>query len=504
MGTPFDIVVFSCSDDLGNVRPKRLLARKPRKPVAVIANGDLHYSNMGTGRYVRGKMWYPDVLWRDGVPNPPENARSVARLLERFEVWNGDQGLPVWREFWAEARAQGIPVYWMLDDHDMNGDNEDHSLACLSGTFPDSYVGVNDGSGKAPYGQVLTAAQMTLADKLSVWRMRQAAKKVLLAKYMANPPSPGFNGDIPAGMVGVAQASDFDIDYFALDFGVNGEAGGQCFRVLCPDGVSYKGRMADPDDATKNFYGPVQTAWFRAQLLDAKAKGMFTLWVSNKDLYGTDNNDGIGAAYTYWRDQQLAFIEANDIKVSVASGDKHLLHTSIAYKSQGAITDLVEHGACPFGSRHSPLNQHKELVWSAPSAHRAGYLRVTVDPDARTVRMATCDGYDDEPLSVDVLSFDSRRPIQSIRRPISRPVARGGWERAAITVPASGSSWQNTTGGPVTVLVVGGTVTNVAISRDGVQYDSLGVTRQVVLCNGEFIRPTYSSVPTMFYLPLVV
>lgn len=503
--TTWNIVGTSCMDDLGNVRPAVLLESNP---AAVIFSGDLHYTNMGTARYMRGVEWIPDVFWREGVGGAPANARSVQRILDRFELWNGDAGLPNWTDFWTRARAMGVPCYWQLDDHDCLGDNWDHTTTVLSNTFPDSGVGAyTPGSLSAPFGQSILGANMTLADVLYIWRMRQQAKRILMAKYMANPLNQGYNGDIPVAMVGTASASDFDIDYFYLDYGLNSEPGGKAFRHIFIDGVSYKARMSDPDNASKTFAGAVQTSWMQSAMLSAKQQGFLNVFLwSTKDIFGPDNNDGMGA-YTYWRDNSLlAFKEANQIPLIAISGDKHLGHTSISRKDQGGITDLLVHCSSPFGSRHSTLVQHKELVWAANRADQPVFERVVKDPVNRIIRMQTVDGYDPSIiLNEDIVPMGQCLPIQSSRRMPMPQKPRSGYTPTAVTVTASPFTWQNLTGRAVSVVISAGTLTDVQISQDNftTAYSMGANQRQVLLQRGESLRITHSSTPTMAYFPVL-
>lgn len=495
----FNFVIAGCMDDLGRVAPARLLSGNP---VHVTLNGDLHYSDMGTSRIMRGTRWDPDIFWRDGDANPPVNARTLQRLIDRYELWCGDNGMPEYREFWAKARALGIPVKATFDDHDFGVDNSDHSLLGLQNTFPLSYVGANTGVGDAPFGQTIAPSSFTQADVLQVWRARQAAVAWWKGKYGANPASPGINGDIPPSMVGLATAADYPIHYFYQDHGPGGEDGGNTVRVIWPDCVSYKAAKTATENSAKTFLGAVQTAWLKATMLDAKARGFgMVILVLSKDVAGADNLDGMGN-YTWWRDNEfLPYIQANDIPAVCITGDKHLAHVSQYSTAAGDLTDLLIHCACPFGSRHSALAHHKQLVWSAPHADRPVYERVTVDASARTVTLTMLDGYDDTVLVEDVLPFGSRIPISSTRRAFTPPLSRGGYDRFTITVPASTVAWQNTTGRPISVTVVGGTVSDIAISRDGTTYDALGVLRQFTLQPGEYFKPTYSSAPTAFGYP---
>lgn len=70
--------------------------------------------------------------------------------------------------------------------------------------------------------------------------------------------------------------------------------------------------------------------------------------------------------------------------------------------------------------------------------------------------------------------------------------------RATITVTASPFTYQNTDTAPESVMVLGGTVSAIAVSRDNTTYDSTTLTQgQFVLQKGDYIKVTYSGLPTM-------
>jgi len=72
--------------------------------------------------------------------------------------------------------------------------------------------------------------------------------------------------------------------------------------------------------------------------------------------------------------------------------------------------------------------------------------------------------------------------------------------RLAITVTASPFIYQNTDPTAQNVTVVGGTVSQIAVSRDGATYDNINMSTgvQVHLAKGDYVKVTYSVAPTMF------
>jgi hypothetical protein len=74
---------------------------------------------------------------------------------------------------------------------------------------------------------------------------------------------------------------------------------------------------------------------------------------------------------------------------------------------------------------------------------------------------------------------------------------------SAITVGASPFVYQNTSGYPAQIICSGGTVTEIAISRDGTTYYVTGlIAGATVLGPGDRVKVTYAAAPTMTHFPL--
>lgn len=76
---------------------------------------------------------------------------------------------------------------------------------------------------------------------------------------------------------------------------------------------------------------------------------------------------------------------------------------------------------------------------------------------------------------------------------------------AAVVTPAVGASpwtYQNATGYRVYGVIVGGTVTNVELSRDNATFYSAGVSQVIVLSNSDYLRLTYAVAPVLALFPL--
>jgi hypothetical protein len=75
----------------------------------------------------------------------------------------------------------------------------------------------------------------------------------------------------------------------------------------------------------------------------------------------------------------------------------------------------------------------------------------------------------------------------------------------AITVGASPFTYQNTSGADESIVVVAGTVSAVAVSRDGTTFYNVGVAASTAgmirLSNLDSVKVTYSAAPTMQCFP---
>lgn len=81
------------------------------------------------------------------------------------------------------------------------------------------------------------------------------------------------------------------------------------------------------------------------------------------------------------------------------------------------------------------------------------------------------------------------------------PIAGG--PRATVAPTGSPFTYQNTSTQRQTVVFSGGTITIIDISRDGVVFDTLGLTAGSVLLNpGDRVRVTYLLAPNISVYPL--
>lgn len=75
----------------------------------------------------------------------------------------------------------------------------------------------------------------------------------------------------------------------------------------------------------------------------------------------------------------------------------------------------------------------------------------------------------------------------------------------AVILPAVGASpftYQNASGFTCSAVIVGGTPSNVEMSRDGATYYSAGVSRTITLGLTDYLRITYAVAPVLVLFPL--
>ena len=73
---------------------------------------------------------------------------------------------------------------------------------------------------------------------------------------------------------------------------------------------------------------------------------------------------------------------------------------------------------------------------------------------------------------------------------------------AAVTVGASPFTFQYTGTNSASLIVNGGTVSNIAFSRNGTTYFTLGTTSGMFTVSpGDYIQVTYSAAPTITTIP---
>lgn len=356
----YRIAVISCAQPF---RPNctRWITEDPTV-VAVFLNGDVSY--------------FADTTPMFGiVPTTPNRIDLPAdewplRMRRLF-------GQQQFRALMA-TRRRGVRVYWEGDDHQLIGNNWDHTVARLNDQHPP------------------TPPATTPQEVLTAWRSAVNGTARIEAGF-DNPRRRRNPRDMPSAMAGVPGATpgDFPIRYFSVDFGPP-EARTRFVKLDC---VSYKSPLDAADDGTKTMLGRTQKAWRRAVTADAVRRGHAqVIMVSSKDLFGLQNDDG-WPAYAAERDAELAHDTARGWPV--ACGDRHFPHADQARIADGAAYDALAVCACPMAvGLTTAQKDYPENVWRAdrrPDGTLWGeplcFEMITVAPQARRVRHAVVEAH---------------------------------------------------------------------------------------------------------------
>lgn len=90
----------------------------------------------------------------------------------------------------------------------------------------------------------------------------------------------------------------------------------------------------------------------------------------------------------------------------------------------------------------------------------------------------------------------------SIANSVIDSMLESGIGPSAITVGGSPFTYQNPLNRPVSVMVSGGTVTTISISRDGTNFFLVGLLAGMFhLSAGDYLRVVYILAPTMTLIP---
>lgn len=454
--------------------------------VDVTMLGDAIYIDSQAGYRINGVDDKTVCYW-DFVAAPtgaPTNAYTAALFYDIFDKTTGRNGPRGHQYYWSESKKRGIKTYWQPDDHEY-WNNLDHSISQAAA----SWTGGD--------GQIHTIS--TKAHVLALWDIANAGHDLVLAQYFDNPPRNAYNGDVPNEMRGFADPSKYKIKYWATDHGANGEIGGNVYRILRMDDVSYKNKQDDTDNANKQYWGPAETKWFLDQCRDAKAKGMVVIVSSPKDYGNNSNSDGP----TSYRTVTNAVMQAvHDEDLPVAGwlcGDKHTPHASISRVANGQSFDSLWVVACPFGQNVGAMATFAQQVHVNTKPDECVIGVVTVDAANREVGIGFVDAYTLDTRVMYWVPFGARVPSRMTSNGQPTYYSPPANLKFNPTMPASDAAYTNTTRKNQMVLLVGGaSVTDVKYSVDGTNYESIGVQRHFMLAPNHSFKVTYSSTaPTL-------
>lgn len=445
--------------------------------VDVTMLGDAFYMDSSAGYTIGGTADLAVCYW-DFVAAPtgaPVNAYTAQLFYDIFHLTVGRNGPRSHAYYWAESKKRGIETLWQPDDHEY-WNNIDHAVSQAAA----SWTGTPN--------QIHTIS--TQAHVLALWDIANAGHDLVLAQYFDNQPRTAFNGDVPNEMRGFADASKYKIKYWAKDYS-------NILRVLRMDSVSFKSKQTDTDDALKSFWGAAQTAWFFSQCRDAKAKGMQVVVFDTKDYGNNSNSDG-PKGYRTVTNAVLTQIQTEDLPViGFMCGDKHTPHIGLASTANGDAFDSLWVCACPFGQGVSAMSTFPQLMEVSGKPDECVVGVVTVDTVNKEVAMGYVDGYTLETRAMAWVPFNSRIPSRMTSSSQATFYSVPSLIKLNPAAPASGAAYTNSTRKRQTVLIVGGTLTDVTVALDGTNYESVGVLRQIVLGPSQAFKPTYTGTITL-------
>ncbi len=209
-------------------------------------------------------------------------------------------------------------------------------------------------------------------DVIDFWRTCNAGILAAFAQWSDFTPITN-PGDLPNSLVGwtgidrnpltAAQVplwySREDWDAVGNLIGVDANAGQLTVTTITLDCVSTKSPQWQANDGSKYMIQALQEAQFKADCLDAMAKGVKAIWgLCGKDFYNGDNGDGWGAfansagypTYSTARDRLLLWCQTNNVPIVWATGDRHCWHVAMTSITNGDSWDHISMCATPLGA----------------------------------------------------------------------------------------------------------------------------------------------------------
>lgn len=296
-------------------------------------------------------------------------------VAHHAQQWASDD----WAALRAWATANGVPIYYMPDDHEWGGDNWDHTLT------------------QANHASFNIGASDQAAVNAHWWAGIQAARQYMTSNpanldagvVINDRPSQALVGDSPP-------ASQYPINYYRVGYDENGNISStpviEFFAIDC---ISYRSPISATDNASKTMIGATQKAWLKTRVVSSSAT--FKAIMSNKKLFrnlGADNTDTWGF-YTTERDEILAHFNSSGVTSAPwLVGDRHVPNVSQGLVSAGAAADALCVCACPTGVVNNTdngnmtyTNHHTWIYKSAGLKQINVYGLGTVDGEKLTLAL---------------------------------------------------------------------------------------------------------------------
>ncbi|MDH3892204.1 MAG: alkaline phosphatase D family protein [candidate division Zixibacteria bacterium] len=215
-------------------------------------------------------------------------------------------------------------------------------------------------------------------------------------------------------------------------------------RFIVCDSRSARSPWRSFDDSEKTMLGVSQKAWFKQELLNAKADHALIVWVNTLPWIGLTGDDG-WYVYTHERTELANFIKENAItNLCMVSGDAHMLAID-----DGSNSDYATGGGAAFPVFHAASLHRTPGVKGGPYSHGAypgigQFGLMTVLDQGDTIRVEWSGrNY----LNQEIVGYRFAYPVDLAKAEITPDPMYAFWqtaldpERAQITIGNFGSDY---------------------------------------------------------------
>lgn len=369
------------------------------------------YTSVGTANFTIQETGQPEFVTRQIL-----NAWSTT---DKYNLLIGNRAAGQYKFFFTP------------DDHEWS-DNGDWTVTRLNNQFGTAFA--------------------TLADVAQYYLKQQEGLRQFITTYTDNPSWRVYGGDVPAALVGILTPDQILIKDFYIDYDDNGNivTQGGAVRVYYYDCVGSKSPLADPDSTAPGTNGVVKTmlgGGQKGRLLaaaqDAASKGMFFLDASSKDFFNVDNGDG-WFAFSTERDSILTAFDAMGLSHLGLGSDRHNMHSSHVYKSDGGAYDVETLCGCPTATETMGITPYAQNDWTDLRHDGQGFTRCYWDSDAKVMTGAIVDHWSGDALRVKQIPLGSRKAARQwmARSRISSPVTDlyAPPTEQSFTLPSTGTA----------------------------------------------------------------
>jgi len=275
-------------------------------------------------------------------------------------------------------------------------------------------LGTGANSNIAPTDRALIRTHRELT--ITSAKPNQLYREIPFSYTYSDCDGPGGNGDgtwpaLVSGDVQAAYRQQFAHPPLPLsDCGARSWVVGRV-RFVHTDELTLSSSRDATDNSSKSKLGATQKAWFKAELLAAKAAGQVVIWTGDGPWVGptvssgTDNSWG---RYTTERSELGAFIRTNHIRLVRVHGDSHTLFADTG--ANNAAGRFPSMSAAPMhttahSSGWTVSNGSWPTVATLNSARQYGYYEVTDSGDTISLKFHGIASTNTDPTEVERVSM---------------------------------------------------------------------------------------------------